>query len=542
MNRKSLYAVLLPLGAFALLGLGVLFGRFFFSSSVSNGLQSSDSKLNDVLDLISEKYVDVVDRDSLQEMAVEALIANLDPHSAYIPKSDLEAVNDDLEGTFSGVGVSFQIVADTVTVVEVITGGPAEKVGILAGDRITSADGKTLVGATNKDVFARLRGKKGTKVKLGIKRPGTDSPYTYEVTRSEVPVNSVAAYYVMPDKKTGYIKLSQFTRNTYAEFLDALTELSSQGAKQFILDLRGNPGGYLDQAVRIANEFLPEGRKIVYTKSRTEDNKVDVDADGTGTHLKSPIAVVIDEYSASASEIIAGAIQDNDRGIVVGRRSFGKGLVQNQIQLPDSSAIRLTVARYYTPSGRCIQKEYKIGESADYDLDILNRYDRGEFYHLDSIKMDKSRPFRTVRGRTVYGGGGILPDVFVPQDTVGITTYYTDVNNAGLIHQFAFKLADIYRPLLRGATTVDQVLRVIPDEEVLVSQFADFAESKGQPARWYYINISKPLIAGQLKAFLVRDILGYNQFFEIFNRGDRTIEVALDVLTKGKLPAKPVSR
>lgn len=541
MNRKSLYILLLPVAAFMLIGLGILLGRALFSTTLNINPQGG-SKLDRVMEIISDEYVDAVDVDSLQDMAITSLMESLDPHSAYIPKSALQAVNDDLEGSFTGVGVSFQILADTVTVVEVIPGGPAEKVGILAGDRIVGADGKSLIGATNDDVFSRLRGKKGTKVKLDVMRPGAQSPAVYDITRDDIPVNSVIAAYLIPDSKTGYIKLSQFTRNTHQEFLDALTELTTQGATNFVLDLRGNPGGFMDQAYLIANEFLPAGRKIVYTKSRTDDNKVDAVSDGEGTHQNSPVAVLIDEYSASASEIIAGAIQDNDRGIVVGRRSFGKGLVQNQIDLPDSSAVRLTVARYYTPSGRCIQKEYKIGETLDYDMDILNRYKRGEFYYLDSIKMDRTKPFRTIGGRTVYGGGGILPDVFVPQDTTFYTSYYNDVSGAGLIQQFAFRLAEMYRPLLRNAKTSDQVLRIIPDDATIVEQFADFAESKGQPAAWYYINISSPLIASQLKSFVVRDVLGYNQFYEIFNRGDRTIQVAIDVLKEGRLPAKPYSK
>jgi len=543
MNRKRLYSVIMPLGALLLLFLGVVMGRFFFAG---NGRISGagHDKISDVVRIISEQYVDTLDSKQLADLTLTSLLASLDPNSEYIPKEALQAVNEDLDGTFSGVGISFQIVNDTVTVVEAITGGPAEKLGIVAGDRIISANGKKLTGTdiTNEDVFKNLRGKKGTKVKLEIKRLNSPKTASYDVTRSDIPVNSVDASYIIEGTHTGYMKLSKFTRNTYMEFLNALLDLDSKGMDKLVLDLRGNPGGYMEQAILIANEFLPGGRKIVYTKSRTEENKLDAVADGTGSHQDIPLAVIINEYSASASEIIAGAIQDNDRGIVVGRRSFGKGLVQNQTMLPDSSAIRLTVARYYTPSGRSIQKEYKIGETIDYERDILDRYNHGEFFHLDSVKLDKSKRYKTVGGRTVHGGGGIMPDIFVPEDTTGVTSYYLNVNNAGLIQQFSFKMADAYRSLLKGVKTGSHVLNIIPDDNMLLEKFADFAESKGIPARWYYINISAALLTDQIKSFIVRDVLGYNDFYEIFNRSDRTIKAAVEFLNKGELPSSPVTR
>lgn len=543
MNRKRLYSVIMPLGALLLLFLGVVMGRFFFAGNGRIGGAGHD-KISDVVRIISEQYVDTLDSKQLADLTLTSLLASLDPHSEYIPKESLQAVNEDLDGTFSGVGISFQIVNDTVTVVEAITGGPAEKLGIVAGDRIISANGKKLTGTdiTNEDVFKNLRGKKGTKVKLEIKRLNSPKTASYDVTRSDIPVNSVDASYIIEGTHTGYMKLSKFTRNTYMEFLNALLDLDSKGMDKLVLDLRGNPGGYMEQAILIANEFLPGGRKIVYTKSRTEENKLDAVADGTGSHQDIPLAVIINEYSASASEIIAGAIQDNDRGIVVGRRSFGKGLVQNQTMLPDSSAIRLTVARYYTPSGRSIQKEYKIGETIDYERDILDRYNHGEFFHLDSVKLDKSKRYKTVGGRTVHGGGGIMPDIFVPEDTTDVTSYYLNVNNAGLIQQFSFKMADAYRSLLKGVKTGSHVLNIIPNDNMLLEKFADFAESKGIPARWYYINISAALLTDQIKSFIVRDVLGYNDFYEIFNRSDRTIKAAVEFLNKGELPSSPVTR
>ncbi|MBD5231755.1 MAG: S41 family peptidase [Muribaculaceae bacterium] len=544
MNKKKIWiACGAALTGVVLLILGIAIGR-----GLGNGLSRTSpagyDKLNAVLNMIDEQYVDTVNKQDLTELTIKALMESLDPHSEYIPKSQLTAVNEDLDGSFSGVGISFQIVQDTVTVVEVITGGPAEKLGILAGDRIIKADNKPLAGpgVTNDDVFKTLRGKKGTKVTLSVLRRGASEPLPFTLTRDDIPVNSVDVAYMLDDKKTGYLKLSKFTRNTFQEFIDALVELDAQGAKELIIDLRNNPGGYLDQAALIANELLPEGSMIVYTRSRTPENVLEMKADGTGSHQKIPVAVLINEYSASASEIIAGAIQDNDRGVIIGRRSFGKGLVQNQTTLPDSSAIRLTVARYFTPSGRSIQKEYKIGEGLEYDMDIVQRYNRGEFYHLDSIKLDKTKPFRTLRGRTVYGGGGIMPDVFVPEDTTQVTSWYIAVSNAGLIQQYAFALAESYRRILGDNKNVAQILKILPADDQLVHQFAEYAESKGVPARWYYINISAPMVANQLKAFIVRDLAGYDQFYRIFNSDDRTIKAAVDVLKSGKIPVKTLSR
>lgn len=541
MNRKTLQAIFLPVCALLILALGYLVGRH---GAMQDSRYVGNDKMNQALQLIREQYVDSVSEDELMDMALAALFESLDPHSEYIPKADLQAVNEDLDGSFSGVGISFQIVADTVTVVDAIVGGPAEKLGIMAGDRIISADGEPLAGpsVTNEDVFRLLRGKKGSTVDLEIKRQNSTKTAHYSVKRNDIPVNSVDASYIMDDGKTGYIKLSKFTRNTFLEFMTAVSSLQAEGAKSLILDLRGNPGGYMDQAILIANQFLPAGRKIVFTKARTEENRMESLADGSGFLQDVPVAILLNEYSASASEIIAGAIQDNDRGPVVGRRSYGKGLVQTQIDLPDKSAIRLTVARYYTPSGRSIQKEYRIGEIFDYEMDIMNRYERGEFYHLDSIKLDRTKAFRTTGGRTVYGGGGIMPDYFVPEDTTFVTSYYINVNNAGLIQQYSYSLADRYRSLAKGMTEGSQVLHLLPSDDLLIEGFAEYAESKGVPARWYYIDISRPVLLGQLKAFVVRDLLGYDQFYKIFNLTDRTIEVALDVLKEGRLPASTIAR
>ncbi len=415
---RNIYKALLPM----ILAIGIVGGIFIGKYVADIQLSPEEQKLRTILGLIREQYVDEIDIDSLMEKSIPDMLASLDPHSAYIPKSELTMTNNELESSFGGVGVSFQVINDTVTVVEVVSEGPAEKVGMLAGDQILTANGKNLTGQgiTSEDVFSTLRGKEGTKVRLKVKRRSSRKPLEFEVTRGEIPSKSVDVTY-MTGKDTGYIRVSKFARNTYNEFLEALADLRFRGAKKFVVDLRGNSGGFMDQAIYMANEFLPAGRMIVYTKGRRPENETMAISDGNGQFRNSEIVVLTNEFSASASEIFAGAIQDNDRGLVIGRRTFGKGLVQNQTMLPDSSAIRLTVARYFTPSGRSIQKEYRRGKDGKYEMDIMDRYSHGEFYSQDSIKLDKSKEFITEGGRKVYGGGGIMPDVFVPPDILLIT-------------------------------------------------------------------------------------------------------------------------
>ena len=502
-------------------------------SALIHRSHNSDSteKLATVLKLIESQYVDEIDIDSLLEKSIPDLLAHLDPHSVYIAREDLQSVNDELDGSFSGIGISFSIMNDSVTVLEVISGGPSEKVGLLAGDRIVSIDDSVAVGWTNEQVIRNLRGDKGSDVKLGIKRataPG--ETLTYIVTRGDIPVNSLDAAYLI-DKTTGYVKLNKFSATTYNEFIQAMARLQSQGARKFIVDLRGNGGGYMQPAIQMANEFLPKGRLIVSTKGRDTSMDEMVVSDGTGTFQNVPLTVLMDEYSASASEIFAGAMQDNDRGTIVGRRSFGKGLVQNQTMLPDSSAIRLTVARYYTPSGRCIQKTYKNGIS-DYNNEILERYARGEFYSADSVKLDDKLVFKTVGGRTVYGGGGIMPDLFVPNDTTGLTSWYLTVANAGLIHRFSFEFADLNRAELSNHGTLDSLLKALPDDDYLLQAFVNYAQENGVAPRWYYINISRPMLVNQLKAFIVRDLLDMSDFYRVWNTDDPVIDKALRELSK----------
>ncbi len=528
MKNRNYGVVFMPLVISISIVIGIYLG-FEFNNKKLNS--SGQEKFSTILGLINKDYVDTLDIDSLIEMTLPDLLLSLDPHSSYISRADFKSVNDDLEGSFSGVGISFQIIGDTVTVVEVITGGPAEKVGLQAGDRIVSVNGDEFIGpdVTNEDVFKSLRGTKNSKVTLGIKRYNSSKIVEYDIIRGDIPVNSVDAYYML-DNEIGYVKVGKFARNTYNEFMNALLTLKTKGADKYIVDLRDNSGGFMDQAIIMVNEFLPKDRLIVYTKGRTLENETIAVSDGTGTFQENELVVLMNEYSASASEIFAGAIQDNDRGLVIGRRSFGKGLVQNQTILPDSSAIRLTVARYYTPSGRSIQKEYIRGKDGKYQQEIVDRYSHGEFYNVDSIKQDKSKLFHTINGREVYGGGGIMPDIFVPNDTIGITSYYINVVNAGLIQKFAFDVVDHYRELLLGMTTAEQVLNVIPRDNTLLQNFVNFAAKNNIPARWYYINQSRNLLLRQIKSVIVRDVLGYNEFYRIFYNDDITIKTASDIL------------
>lgn len=494
-----------------------------------------DRKINAVLNLIQSEYVDSIDVKDLVEQAIPAIIGNLDPHSYYIPASDIRAENEKLDGSMSGIGVSFFMMNDTANVDQVIPNGPAEKVGMLAGDRIISVNGESIVGGTltAEGIRSKIRGEKGTKVRIGVKRNTSKKTLTFTITRDDIPMNTIDVSYMLDDK-TGYIKIAQFGKNTYDEFFAALSKLKKDGASRYIVDLRGNPGGYMEMAILMVNEFLEQGELIVYTKGRKEREDIQVWSDDQGSFHDAQVAVLIDEYSASASEIMAGALQDNDRGLVVGRRSFGKGLVQKQIYLPDSSAIRLTIARYYTPSHRCIQKDYTLGDEDDYSKELYDRYSHGELYSADSIKVDKSKIFRTANGRIVYGGGGIVPDIFVPNDTTGITTYYRAVANLGLLQQYVYTYVDINRDQLKNVKTVKQLMGMMPSDDALTYDFVCYARDNGVPMRWYYINLSRSLIARQLRALVIRDVLGSEEFYRYYNRTDNTVNAALKALNDGK--------
>lgn len=536
-NRLKKTSVWMPLAIALSLVAGMWIGSAFFNGS---GKWSSRSKLDTILDLVERSYVDEVDTDSLLEASFPGLLSRLDPHSVYIPAKDLQNVNEELGGSFSGIGISFNLLNDSINVLEVISGGPSEKAGLLAGDRIIAINDTVVAGQGWSDVKVRssLRGEKGSTVKLTVKRHSSETPLTFDVIRGDIPVTSIdAAYLVAP--KVGFVKINKFSSSTYSEFLTSMMNLVADGAEKFIIDLRGNGGGFMEPAVLIANEFLPAGSPIVSMRGKATPDSRPTMSDGSGSFLNNEVVILIDETSASSSEILSGAIQDNDRGLVIGRRSFGKGLVQNQMELPDSSAIRLTIARYYTPSGRCIQKTYAPG--TDYDRDIVNRYEHGEFYNVDSIKLDKSLAFETLHGRTVYGGGGIMPDIFVPNDTTGITTYYLNVLNAGLIQKYTFDYTDRNRSRIETAENAAELLRMLPEDDLLLQDFVSYAQKAGIAPRWYYINISRDLIVNQLKAMIARNALGVQGYFEVYNEVDPTVKSGVDALTNGKA-AFPITK
>lgn len=530
--NKKLIACSAPLIGALLFGGGIWIGSKFFSTR--SGSKQVD-KLDLLMGLIKNNYVDEIDTDSLLESAIPDFMAKLDPHSAYIPASDFDDVNSELEESFSGIGISFTISNDTIVVLEVISGGPSERAGILAGDRIITVQDSLMSGTqlTNSRVMSALRGPKDSVVKLGIKRKNAPDLVDFEITRGEIPTNSVdASYLIAPE--TGYIKVSKFARTTYSEFITALSTLHFQGANKYIIDLRGNGGGFMEMAVMMANEFLPANRMIVSTRSKEASNESALVSDDTGSFHDAEVVVLVDEFSASASEIFAGAIQDNDRGLIVGRRTFGKGLVQQQFQLSDSSAVRLTVSRYYTPAGRSIQKPYKRGAASDYERDLIDRFNHGESYSVDSIKLDTTITYTTVSGRPVYGGGGIMPDIFVPNDTVGITTYYLSVQDAGLLHKFALDYVDTNRDKLSDTKNKEELLKLLPEDRILLKDFALYASKEGGIVpNWRNINISRRIIVNNLKALIARDVLGLEGMYEVFNEDDATVLKALDLLEEG---------
>lgn len=516
----------LPL-AFALtLIVGIVGGWILANKNRAEG--RSVNKLLDVLNYIHEEYVDELPMDSLVELTIPELLKNLDPHSSYIPARDLTQVNSELDGKFSGIGISFQIFNDTLSIVEIISGGPAEKVGLIPGDRILKVDDKEIagIGLKEDDVFSLLRGPKGSKVVVTVKRHNSSKPLEFELVRDDIPVESIDAAYMLNDS-VGYVKVARFGRNTYEDFMKSLATLALDGATSFVVDLRNNGGGYMEPAVLMVNEFLPAGKTIVSTRGRNSYMDQNILSDGSGAFQDYDLVVMINEFSASASEIFSGAVQDNDRGWIVGRRSFGKGLVQSPILLPDSSEIRLTTQRYYTPTGRSIQKAYKLGAIAEYENELINRFNNGEILSADSIKLNIDQVYTTPMGRKVYGGGGIMPDYFVPNDTSNVTSYYINVSNQGLLNKYAYEYTDENRQSLSKARDVDQLLGLLPSDGVLLQDFVRYAVTKGVPARWYYINISAPLIVNQLKGLIARNVLGIPAYYEVVNVADQTLDEAI---------------
>lgn len=532
MNKKNLFLVLLVLVTLiAGLLLGALLtnrqNRFDSQFNLQHWLKNGNaSKFDQILHLIHTEYVDSVDILEISNKAAAEIIAQLDPHSVFIPAKDLEVVNSELEGSFTGIGVQFNIQNDTVMIISVISGGPSEKAGLMAGDRVLKVNDSVFVGEgiSNEKVMRTLRGQENTKVTLEVKRLNSPENLTYTITRGKIPVQSIDISYMI-EPGVGFIKVNKFGEETFNEFLTAIATLKSGGAERFIIDLRENSGGFLDRAILMVNEFLPNRSLIVYTKGKAYP-RVDSYSDGTGSCIHHPVVVLIDEFSASASEIFAGAIQDNDRGLIIGRRSFGKGLVQQQRALSDGSALRLTVARYYTPSGRSIQRPFERGKADEYNLDIWNRFLHGEFDHKDSIQFKDSLTFKTVGGRTVYGGGGIMPDIFVPRDTLGFTPWFNQVNNFMHLYQFAFAYTDKHRATLSRFTDW-RALEKHLNTQNLLQQFVAYTVQKGITPVQRDIHLSSALVTNRLKAFISRNILGDSGFFPILFQMDNTVKRAL---------------
>ncbi len=523
---------------------GILIGTFYAKHYGGNKLgiiNGSSNKLNALLHVIDDQYVDTVDMSQLVENAMPQILAELDPHSTYIPAQKLEEVNSELEGSFSGVGIQFTIQEDTIHVNSVVSGGPAEKVGLMAGDRIVTVDDSLFVGKdlTNEKAMRTLKGPKGSQVKLGVKRITEKELLDFVVTRGDIPQNTIDAAYMISND-FGYVQISKFGRTTHVELLNAIAQLSHQNCKGMIIDLRENTGGYMEAAIRMVNEFLPEGKLIVYTQGRKYP-RMEEYANGTGSCQNIPLVVLIDQGSASASEIFAGAIQDNDRGTIVGLRSFGKGLVQQPIDFSDGSAIRLTIARYYTPSGRCIQRPYENGKDSKYEMDWLDRYEHGEFFSADSVKLDKKLRYSTSLGRPVYGGGGIMPDVFVPRDTTGVTSYLMEVSNKGLLIQFSFQYTDRNRAKLDQFNDETELQKYL-EKQNIVEQFVQFAAQKGVKRRNLLINKSRKLLERNLYGNIIYNIQGKEAYIRYINRDDATVLKALEILERGEaFPKAPTT-
>jgi len=527
---------LLPTLTIVTLMLGILLGnavsnkvnaqRFY----IQNGqLFTETSKVDQLLSLMDQAYVDELNVDSLTDEVMAAFVQKLDPHSAYIPKKDMEMVNSELSSSFSGIGVQFNIQNDTINIVAVISGGPSEGVGLLAGDKLVEVDDSVFVGKgiNNERVMHTLRGEKGTQVKLGIVRAGTPEMLHFTVVRGDIPVHSVDAKFMIGS--IGFVRVNKFGENTYNEFLEALNYLRAQGAKSYIVDLRENSGGYMQEAIRMANEFLEAGDMIVYSEGRAYP-RYEAKANGTGRFKRVPLTVLIDDFSASASEIFAGAMQDNDRARIVGRRSFGKGLVQQQIPFEDGSAVRLTVARYYTPSGRCIQKPYTMGDMVDYAQELYDRYEHGEFFSSDSVHYQDTTVYYTKGGREVHGGGGIMPDVFVGRDTTLATPWFNRVVNYGYTYQFAYRYTDQHRKELSRYKDWQSLERHLK-QAGWMDEFVRFAKDKGVEPNEAQIAKSRPWLERLVNAYIVRNILGDEGFFPLFERDDEITKKAVELMT-----------
>jgi len=540
MYRNSRYKILFPL----LLALGVvaglIVGRSMGRSStetqirrIVSHLRPPYTKLNRTLSLIENEYVDSIDMDTLAEEIIPLIVGRLDPHSVYIPSADMAAVNEPLEGEFDGIGVVFNMATDTVIVLNVVSGGPSEKAGVQNGDRIVRINDSIVAGRKipQNDIVKMLRGVRGSEVRLSLERKNIGDLVEVTVVRDAIPLKSLDAAFMLTGD-IAYMRLSAFAKNSYAEVLRSLVMLRGEGMRKLIFDLRGNSGGFLDQAILIANEFLPAERMIVYTEDRNR-NRTEQFTTGTGTATDIALAVLIDEESASSSEILAGALQDNDRGIIIGRRSFGKGLVQQQIPFDDGSALRLTVARYYTPTGRSIQKPYTAGDDEGYGRDLYDRYMHNEFFSADSIRFDDSLRYTTPAGRTVYGGGGIMPDRFIPMDTADVTRYYIEVSGRNILYRYTIEYSDRHRDALNAVSSIGELRELLDSDRRLVDDFVAYAARQGVAPVQSEIRRSRKLIEAQLRAYIGRNTsLEDAGFYSNIYTIDNVILAAIDELNK----------
>ena len=532
-NNNKNSSPFLPLFFALILVVGIFIGIGLNRNSQQNQLLQmfnsenlKGNKLDELLNYVLREYVDTLDKDSLTDKTIETLLGNLDPHSAYIPASNLQATNEPLNGNFEGIGIEFNLLRDTIYVVTAIPGGPSEKAGIKSGDKIIFVDGKKVagIGITNEMVFKNLKGKGGTIVKIGVLRFGTSNIEYFKISRGKIPIYSVDASYMM-DSITGFIKISRFASTTYQEFDNALLKLEKLGMKQLVLDLRGNPGGYLDAAIDICDEFLPKGKLIVYTQGKNRPKQKSI-ASEKGIFEKQKLVVLIDENSASASEIVAGAIQDNDRGIIIGRRSFGKGLVQEQTEFKDGSAIRLTIARYYTPSGRCIQKPYVNGHIEDYFHEEMERYDSGELVNVDSVKLNIKLKYTTTGGKEVYGGGGIMPDYFIPIDTTKVSRYISELLYKNIINDFALEYVNKNRASLKynSAQDFNKQFKV---NATLFNELKDYASKNSIKSNTNDFGKGFDLLSNHLKAYIAKDIFNQEAWFLVKNSNDEACKKAI---------------
>ncbi len=527
-TKNSNFQIRLPIFLTLAVAAGILIGATMVNSGNNpNNLVSSYLKFKEVLQYIQRDYVDEVQTDELVETAINKMLEKLDPHSVYIPAEELALAKSQLEGEFEGIGIEFNIFKDTIYVVAPLSGGPSEEAGLASGDKIVEVDGKNVagIGIDNQDVFGMLRGSKGSEVKLGIKRRGKNEILNFNIIRDKIPQESIDVSY-MVDKEVGYIKVSRFAATTYDEFHKALSDLKSKGMKKLIIDLQDNPGGYMDRAINITDELLPNNELIVYTEGKQPRYNSEARAYKEGLFEKQPIIVLIDEGSASASEIVAGALQDNDRALIVGRRSFGKGLVQMPIPLDDGSELRLTISRYYTPSGRSIQKPYGANHE-EYSKDILNRIKHGELFNMDSIHFDDSLKFKTLnKGRVVYGGGGIMPDQFVPLDTMASTDYLRQLMGTNVFREYTLLYYEDHKSQLKKMD-IDGYLKNFKVSDKMIDSFVSMAKSAGVPYNEKEFNTSKSFIENRIKALIARSAWGNKGAYPVFNETNDVFQKAL---------------